>query len=704
MNAQTMTNTLDAPSTIAPARVWHVDQKHPHASDDNDGAAKRPFASINRAAQCAWPGDTVLVHDGVYRERVNPQRGGEPGRPIVFEAATRHRVFLRGSDILQAEWVPEEGYPAVYRARIPSGLLGTIAYKGHVDAEVMGDCNPFRRNFNRAKIVRPMKQVKGEVEPGDASSGLEGVLKKAGYESKDVLPTTLGQLFVEGKPFTEANKRQEVHEIPGTWIVDTDGESILAHFPCVRKRPEDMLVEISTRHTVFSPLERGLSHIHVRGFVIEHGANHFPTWGKAPRAWDQVGLLSTRAGSHWLIEDNIVRYAKGIGIDIGANASGACMERPGRPIRHEDVVGIEVRNNLICDNGLCGLTGLGHHGTRVLGNVIERNNRTGYTSPWWEFGGIKFHFFFDGLIEGNLIRDNDCHGIWIDNQWRGSRITRNVLVNNMWSGINVEMGRGPALIDNNVITCTRQGDGVYGHDVSEVTIAHNLIYANANFGVWLAYCTKRVKNEDGCWDNAILNNMILGNRAGAVSLPLPFECAGNNVSNGNLFMGGGAYLDEGSGPMRPLFQVSNNTHCGQFAEHSGSEDAQTPERVLEIFQAKLKGSEIPEEEWPNPGWWKEHYFVSLHLWREALGHDENSAEMTCTRDGFQSHTMTWSFTFDETIRKVRCEPVQGVTRDFRAGPFPHRQPLPGPFQNLDSGRNQIAVWPVMGVPTPWVPA
>ncbi len=41
----------------------------------------------------AEPGDTVIVHEGIYRERVS-SRGGESGRkkPIVFMAAKGENV------------------------------------------------------------------------------------------------------------------------------------------------------------------------------------------------------------------------------------------------------------------------------------------------------------------------------------------------------------------------------------------------------------------------------------------------------------------------------------------------------------------------------------------------------------------------------------------------------------------------------------
>ena len=56
------------------AKEYHVS---PQGSDADAGTLTQPFRTINRAAQLALPGDTVTVHEGVYREWVNPLYGGE---------------------------------------------------------------------------------------------------------------------------------------------------------------------------------------------------------------------------------------------------------------------------------------------------------------------------------------------------------------------------------------------------------------------------------------------------------------------------------------------------------------------------------------------------------------------------------------------------------------------------------------------------
>jgi hypothetical protein len=710
-------------------RTIVVNQGHAAACDSNPGTAEKPLATINKAAELAQPGDTVLVKAGIYRERVNPRRGGVEGSPIIYQAAEGEKVYIRGSDVFQPQWQPLEGRPNVFVGSLGAVKFGCPAYADQC-ADSYCTFNPYVLNFNKGRVARPHSVIIANLEKSlqEASKQLKEVdagadinfgkvqKRKADLEKELALRTrterrkyltTLGQVFVDGEPMTEVETVEDLAEVSATWMVSPQADAIYLHFPA-GKKPGGCLVELATRHTCFAPLQRRLGYITVRGFIIEHGANHFPTWGKT--GWSQVGLLSTRTGHHWLIENNVVRYAKGVGIDCGSEGGSETMENRGQDDydrqhnqKDHDNAGTGyhvIRNNHVCDNGHCGITGIRHTGTKILGNVIERNNRTGYTSPWWEFGGIKFHFFFDGLIEGNLIRDNEAHGIWIDNQWRGSRITRNVIINNLWSGINVELGRGPVLIDNNIIAQTRQGDGIYGHDVADVTIAHNLIYGNSNLGIWFAYCTPRVKPQDGCWDIKAYNNIIAGNKAAAIAYPMDWGCAGNNKSDCNLFMGGGENLDEGTGPKRPLFELTNYAHMGKMGDFLPKEiTAQTADVVRASLQAALQKAGLPQDKWPNLATWAEQFFVRMEVWQAATGNDRNSKVFKTIRDGLQSRLVGWHINLDDTFRQVACKPIGGVDKDFLGQPMPPQNPLPGPFQRLDVGENDILLWPVRGIET-----
>ena len=74
-------------------------------SDSGDGSADRPFRTINRAASLAQAGDTVVVHEGEYREWVRPRRGGlSDQRRITYQAAA-------GEHVVSAARIDEEEEP-----------------------------------------------------------------------------------------------------------------------------------------------------------------------------------------------------------------------------------------------------------------------------------------------------------------------------------------------------------------------------------------------------------------------------------------------------------------------------------------------------------------------------------------------------------------------------------------------------------------
>lgn len=74
------------PEDTSNDRVYHV-AKTPNASDSNPGTENAPFATIQRAANIAKAGDTVIIHEGTYRERVDAKFSGTPSKPIRYMAA-----------------------------------------------------------------------------------------------------------------------------------------------------------------------------------------------------------------------------------------------------------------------------------------------------------------------------------------------------------------------------------------------------------------------------------------------------------------------------------------------------------------------------------------------------------------------------------------------------------------------------------------
>ena len=112
-----LTITLAACSVYA--KEYHVSTT---GFDGNKGSKSKPFKTMSAAAQIARPGDTIIVHEGTYRERVNPPRGGTADdKRIVYQAAPGEKVVIKGSEIIKG-W--EKVQDGVWKVTLPNSFFG----------------------------------------------------------------------------------------------------------------------------------------------------------------------------------------------------------------------------------------------------------------------------------------------------------------------------------------------------------------------------------------------------------------------------------------------------------------------------------------------------------------------------------------------------------------------------------------------------
>jgi hypothetical protein len=122
------------------AGEYHVAQKSLAADDKNPGTADKPFKTINAAVAGARlkSGDTLYVHEGVYREAVelsgaNAEQG-QPGAHIRILAWPKDVVEIKGSDVV-TDWKQHEGgTPATATATAPADRpapSAKLACRGH---------------------------------------------------------------------------------------------------------------------------------------------------------------------------------------------------------------------------------------------------------------------------------------------------------------------------------------------------------------------------------------------------------------------------------------------------------------------------------------------------------------------------------------------------------------------------------------------
>lgn len=548
--------TLSIPATVHAdrmPRVFHVAQTQ-NADDANPGTSSSPFRTINKAAQLALPGDTVMVHEGVYREWVRPDRGGEsPTRMIQYQAAPGERVCIRGSEIFDPKW--EVIAPDV--PRLNEFVQATIP-------ETLFEDNP---------------RLPGEQKYNPFDTAVQATLYRTPEERfakrtpKDAIPElVIGEVFLHGQPLTQVRTVEETRARRGRWCVKADGRTLVVHFPKWCKGP----VELTVRHQVFAPVLRGLGYIRVSGFIIEQAANQGP--------FPQAGMLSTRSGHHWIIENNVIRHAATVGLDAGSEVLAHWQHLYNSDVKEGPWVSLEaqpthekkfphsprpagynfvdadspskghiIRNNVVSDNGMVGLMAGKADDLLIEGNVFERNNRR-FLDPlenpqigWHETAGMKFHLTRNAVIRSNLVRDNygEARGIYLDNNNDNARVTRNIVLNNHY-GIDLEINAGPAcLVDNNIIAFSRL-DGISSRDSDTMRLVHNLVMYSGRWGCILDYSGQRGpyfhRSHHRPHHCEVRNNIFLQNQGGAIRIPLPGKDTPNtNVVDGNLVSVGQAF-------------------------------------------------------------------------------------------------------------------------------------------------------------------
>lgn len=416
-------------ATRISGREFHVSQK---GSDSNNGSSSAPLKTISAASRLAFPGDTITVHAGTYREWVNPIRGGESNsKRIVYRSAPGENAEIKGSEVITG-WKKEKD--GTWKVVIPNSFFGNY--------------NPYQDSVFGDWFIR-----KGRIHhTGDVF--LNG---KSLYEKE-----TLAKVI---SPVADT-KIKDPEGSTYTWYCESDvsNTTIWANFK--KFNPNKELVEISTRRTCFYPDKPGINFITISGFEISQAATQ---WG-APTA-EQVGMVSTHWNRGWIIENNIIHDSKSSGITLGKergtghnvwSLDEGNVNRDGnihyievifRTLRNgwnKDNIGSHiVRNNTIynCEQtGICGSMG-------AVFSLIENNHIyniwTKRQFDGWEIGGIKFHAPIDVTIKKNRI--HDCgRGIWLDWMAQGSRVSRNLFYNNDLEDIFVEVSHGPFIIDNNI--------------------------------------------------------------------------------------------------------------------------------------------------------------------------------------------------------------------------------------------------------------
>ncbi len=525
------------------SKTYYVDNQSQRADDNGPGTKSRPFRTVNKAAQVLQPGERVVIASGTYRECIHPARGGTgPGQMISYEAEPGAKVYIKGSEVLKDGWekvtLPvghpfgrprsgaSEGEVTVWRHEL-TGTMFPDAYQPFALASVAGnwewldprtvDMGPyFRRRglvFVDGKPLEPMEQLYELAMPHLQPNPVF-----------DKPPAPHNGLPPRRRP---GPLMQEIGGSPDArFYVDNSGTAI--YIRLASGTPADHFIEITTRNQTLVPSQTGLGFIRIKGLAFQHVGNEYP--------FPQYGMISTAGGNHWIIEDNTVEWANGVGLSIGRDGDSGTARQAG--------TSQILRRNTIRYCGVEGIGGMGTVDTLVEDNLIEW---CGWADAerGWEAAGAKFHFGHNLLFRRNVVRHiRHANGIWLDSDNRNCRITSNIFADvvTVSAGVHMEMNLVRNQIDNNIIWNVRNaepgtpgqrgcaGSGIFINATDHLIIAQNLIGRCDNSGIFAITRPDRAHSGTDTGNNIDNNIFAKCDKSAIVFLNQ------NNQDDGNLYV------------------------------------------------------------------------------------------------------------------------------------------------------------------------
>ena len=511
---------------IIDAAEYHVS---PDGNDqDNDGSTEHPFKTIMRAAFAAYPGDTITVHEGVYREWINPPRGGaSDSLRITYQAAPGENVVIKGSEIIK-DW--KKNSDGLWEAKPSWTMFGTV--------------NPYR-----------------DLIAGDYLKHNSG--------------QHTGMVYLNGKPIPEAVSFKEFIQNKKSsapaWkaLPDFRYAHIFLRLP-EGVDPNKETVEINARRAAFYPTKEQINYITLRGFHIMHTASNW-----APPTAEQIAAVGTHWSKGWIIENNIIEYSRCAGLSLGKYGnhydntykdSQSYVSMIERAVKYYGWNGKEVghhivRNNTIAYCGQAGIVG----GMGAIFSVIEGNDihniAVNQRFDGFETACIKLHGAVDVLIADNHLHHcNGFAGLWLDWMAQGTRVTRNVFHDNKPRDFYLEVNHGPVLLDNNLFLSPQ---GAVSDSSDGIAYVNNLFACAplVSKDAWrvtpffLPHSTDiagYIKIETK--DIRIINNIFVASRETGKNVPRLDDPKGHSILQGNVYLNGAKpYANDKASIVEPNF-------------------------------------------------------------------------------------------------------------------------------------------------------
>ena len=452
------------PAATSTGAVYHVDNLNPAAADTNPGTVDKPWKTLAHAgsAKELKPGDTVLIHSGVYREHAKITVSGTPGKPITFAAARGAKVIIKGSEVVTGWTRAPSGRDD---PKVAPGQEPATTWKVKLGEEFFTDKDYPGSYDNKAK--RWVSQVFWQDNHPLQMIGVDPIYRSDDGEHMLRMQNVgkgFDDLFVQSFYFDPAK---------GELYIFIAGD------------PSWFCIEVGVRGYLLTCVK--VHDVTVRGLEMRHN-----------RSPNQCGTAANINSSERVVfEDCRIEWADFTGLAIGT-----CKN-------------CTVRRCDISNNGCIGINMGMTEDCTVEDCSMMRNDYRKFYGTWGVAAGSK-------NIPGNKrttfrhceFAYNDALGLWFDTDNSDIRIVDNVVHHNTDCGIMFEINKlGGAVIAGNLVYAN-QGRGIYVAGSENTYVVHNTVADNDCGIVAMPYQGP----DAGTRHETILNNLLIHNYVGGAAV------------------------------------------------------------------------------------------------------------------------------------------------------------------------------------------
>ncbi len=382
--------------SAADGKTWHVSGEMLAGIEQQE-----QVRTIAQAAALTEPGDTVIIHSGIYREAVVIEKSAEPDNPITFQAAVGAGVIMTGADRI-SKWTEVKSDGRIYSTPWPHKFITWNRDNTHPDDDyhrLIGRCEQvFVNGYALRQVLERDKLARGTfyVDLNDKR------LYVWNYDNQDVSSR---------KVTVEASVRDRILTVKGDYVAVKG-----IRFRYAANRAQRGAVEFSGNHLtvedcIFEYTNTGGAafkgeDITVRRCTFQHNGQLGFGAGRSHRL--RMTGCTVRNNNikgfnrGWEAGGNKICLARGVVLEnstfIENRGNGIWFD-----IGNEDCT---VRNCLIAFNEDAGIFYEISYGLHAHDNVIVGNGLAGTAGAWGASAGISISSSPDCLIERNLLIGN----------------------------------------------------------------------------------------------------------------------------------------------------------------------------------------------------------------------------------------------------------------------------------------------------------